>query len=74
MVYVAREEDSMKSGIHCDHKALRKLRQDGFTFCAYVCGNCAMVFEVKEHKEPEPCKDEPMFDGRPPWGMRNRQA
>lgn len=57
----------------CPHNALRRAKNGPYTFCAYVCGNCSQMFEVKPHIEPEPIK-EPMFDGRPPWGFRSRQA
>lgn len=56
----------------CQHNALRKKR-GAYTFDCYVCGSCAALFEVKPHVEQKPIK-EPMFDGRPPWGLRDRQA
>ena len=39
-------------------------------------GSCATLFEVKkfEYPNPEPKPKGPMFDRRPPWGMRSRQA
>jgi hypothetical protein len=49
------------------------MKDNGYTFTAYICGNCAQIFEVKKHEEPEPSR-EPMFDRRPPWGLRDRQA
>ena len=58
----------------CKHNQLQRMRSDGLTFNGYICGNCATVFEVKEHKEPEPPKEKPMFDHRKPWGLRDRQA
>ena len=60
----------------CQHYVVRKIRRgDPYTFNAYVCGNCAKVFEVNEHRELEPPRErEPMFDRRPPWGLRDRQA
>lgn len=61
----------------CQHRVIRKKRSDDlheYAFDAYVCGSCAQIFEVKPHEEtPEPPKG-PMFDRRPPWGLRNRQA
>ncbi len=57
----------------CPHNALRKMKTEGLTFNGYICGNCATVFEATEHKELEP-PEEPMFDNRPPWGLRDRQA
>ena len=63
----------------CQHYVIRKRRRGGpheFAFNAYVCGNCAKVFEVKEYHEPEPPKErEPMFPKHSvPWGFRDRQA
>jgi hypothetical protein len=58
----------------CQHYVVRKIRRgDPYPFNAYVCGNCAKVFEVKEYVEVGP-PEEPMFDGRKPWGLRDRQA
>jgi hypothetical protein len=57
----------------CPHNALRKKRGN-YTFDCYVCGNCAALFEVELHVEPPPGPKEPMFDRRPPWGFRSRQA
>jgi hypothetical protein len=58
----------------CPHNALRKSKER-YAENMYVCGNCSALFEVKEHKEPEPPKEKPpMFDRRPPWGTRPRQA
>jgi len=59
--------------LECPHNALRRMKDNGYTFTAYICGNCAQIFEVKKHEEPEPSR-EPMFDRRPPWGLRDRQA
>lgn len=56
----------------CMHLALRKSREV-YAENMYVCGNCSTLFEVKEHVEVKPPK-EPMFDGRKPWGTRDRQA
>lgn len=62
----------------CQHNVLRRKRSDDpheFTFTAYVCGNCAQIFEVKPYMEPEPGPKEPMFPKNPiPWGLRDRQA
>jgi hypothetical protein len=58
----------------CPHMVIRRAKE---RFCenVYVCGSCAMLFDVKDHRElPEPGPKEPMFDRRPPWGLRNRQA
>ena len=61
----------------CQHYVVRKIRRGKpYPFNAYVCGNCAKVFEVKEYHEPEPPKErEPMFPKHSvPWGFRDRQA
>ena len=60
----------------CVHNVIRRKRpEDGeYMFDPYVCGSCGTIFEVKVHVEPEPEKEEPMFDNRPPWGLRDRQA
>lgn len=61
----------------CPHRVLRKkstAEGEKYAFEAYVCGQCGQLFEVSEHKEPAPSKAEPMFDRRPPWGSRVRQA
>jgi hypothetical protein len=58
----------------CPHNVIR--RADG-RWCenVYICGSCAKLFNVADHREPPPSsKDEPMFDRRPPWGLRDRQA
>ena len=62
-----------KPKIECPHNALRKVKIGNYTFTAYICGNCSQMFEVNKHEELEPIK-EPMFDTRPPWGLRDRQA
>jgi hypothetical protein len=60
----------------CVHNVIRRKRpEDGqYTFEPYVCGSCGTIFEVKVHVEPEPPQPTPMFDRRPPWGLRDRQA
>ena len=61
--------------IKCPHNALRKVKdQSGLTFTGYICGNCATMFEVEQHQKPESPAPGPMFDRRPPWGLRDRQA
>lgn len=63
--------------MECEHNALRKKRTEDphqYPEQMYVCGSCAKLFVVKEYEEPKPPPLEPMFDGRPPWGMRSRQA
>jgi hypothetical protein len=56
----------------CPHTVIRKpKRGDGIH---YVCGNCAAEFEARLIPPPINRKDEPMFDRRPPWGFRSRQA
>ena len=60
----------------CPHNVIRRKRKsDDHDEQFYVCGSCATLFEVKEHivDPPSPHK-EPMFDNRPPWGFRSRQA
>ena len=65
--------------VECPHRVLRiKRTEDAHEFAQtmYVCGSCATLFEVKkfEYPNPEPKPKGPMFDRRPPWGMRSRQA
>lgn len=58
----------------CEHNVIRRSKER-YEFNAYVCGSCGEIFNVKKHVEPDPPrKDEPMFDRRPPWGFRARQA
>lgn len=57
----------------CEHHALRKVRDNRHTFNAYICGNCAQMFEVTEHMQPLPDKPEPLSK-KVPWGKRPRQA
>lgn len=54
----------------CAHNVVRRKRDDPEF---YVCGSCAKLFTVREQHEA-PKVQEPMFDRRPPWGCRNRQA
>ena len=63
--------DDHKAG--CPHNALRKMKMHNYPFSAFICGNCSRVFMVQAYEPPEPTK-EPMFDGREPWGLRDRQA
>jgi len=56
----------------CQHYVVRKVKQP-YGENVYVCGNCSKLFVVKDFVEYEPPK-EPMFDGRKPWGLRDRQA
>ena len=58
--------------VPCPHNVIRRSK-DRYPFAAYVCGSCAQIFEAKPYTPPEPIK-EPMFDRRPPWGFRDRQA
>ena len=60
----------------CVHNVIRRKHpEEGEeTFDPYVCGSCGAVFEVKEHVELAVEKEKPMFDNRPPWGLRSRQA
>jgi len=59
----------------CPHRILRKKDSSELTFTAYVCGQCATIFEVEVHVEPPPQRKEPMFPKNPvPWGLRGRQA
>ena len=63
----------------CAHNVIRrKHSSDAHAFSAenvYVCGSCAKLFEVEEYVDKTAPRDStPMFDGRPPWGMRSRQA
>lgn len=58
----------------CPHNALRKCKEQGYTFLSYICGSCSVVFEAKVHEDPPSNPREPMFDSRPPWGSRSRQA
>ena len=66
--------DSLNGNVNCPHNALHKMRSDGLTFTAYRCGNCAMLFEVAEHKDTEPIIERLMSGPRSPWGTRLRQA
>jgi hypothetical protein len=62
---------------NCPHNVVRKKREQERSTHGelYVCGQCGMLFEIAEFKEPEPNRhNEPMFDHRPPWGSRARQA
>ena len=59
----------------CQHNALHRCKERNYTFLAYVCGNCAKIFEVKPYENYETTRTpEPMFDRRKPWGLRDRQA
>lgn len=62
----------------CPHRVLRKkITADPHEYMTdvYVCGSCATLFDVEEHKEPPPAPKEPMFPKNPiPWGLRGRQA
>jgi len=61
----------------CPHNVIRKKRTEDphqYHCQMYVCGSCATLFEVKIYEEPKPAPREQMFDRRPPWGMRSRQA
>lgn len=59
----------------CSHNALRKFKKQEYPFAAYVCGNCSTIFQVDRYEEPKTyIRIEPMFDRRPPWGTRLRQA
>jgi hypothetical protein len=66
--------DSLNGNVNCPHNALHKMRSDGLTFTAYRCGNCAMIFEVAEHKDTEPVIERLVSGPRSPWGTRLRQA
>ena len=57
----------------CPHNVIR-IKRGNHAPTLYVCGSCASLFTVHEHREPEPGPREPMFDRRPPWGFRDRQA
>jgi hypothetical protein len=57
---------------NCKHHAIRKVKERNAENL-YVCGNCSRLFEVKLHEPIAPSKG-PMFDRRPPWGLRDRQA
>ncbi len=63
---------------NCVHNVIRRKRPETegeqSVLNLYVCGTCAALFEVKEYVEPESPREEPMFDRRPPWGTRSRQA
>jgi hypothetical protein len=55
----------------CPHNVVRRKR--GEEPCLYVCGSCAALFTVEEYRKPVERREQ-MFDRRPPWGLRNRQA
>lgn len=58
----------------CPHNALRRCKDEmRYPFDAYICGNCAKVFEVSEYVAPPPEKPEPLGK-KAPWGTRARQA
>ena len=58
----------------CPHNVIRKSK-DRHAENIYICGSCSALFAVKEKTvDPEPKEKPPMFDRRPPWGMRSRQA
>jgi hypothetical protein len=61
---------------NCPHNVIRRKRKsDEHDEQFYVCGSCAKLFEVKEITvDPPTPHNEPMFDRRPPWGFRERQA
>jgi len=54
----------------CTHNVIRRKRKSPDL---YVCGSCAKLFTVQVRHEPS-IAQEPMFDRRPPWGLRSRQA
>jgi hypothetical protein len=69
----------------CPHNVIRKKRTADpheYETEKYVCGSCAQLFDVHRYDPPGQSKPqskpqgrpEPMFDRRPPWGERNRQA
>ena len=67
----------------CPHNVIRKKRytqEDCHNVAnVYVCGSCAKLFDVSENHDAENAEyrrthPEPMFDRRPPWGLRNMQA
>ncbi len=58
----------------CPHNQLQKSR-DKYPENVYVCGNCSALFTVTPKPADSPAgQQEPMFDGRKPWGARPRQA
>ena len=58
----------------CEHRALQLCKVQDDVMTLYVCGKCALRFQVHPVR-PAPQLKAPMYPKhKDPWGLRRRQA